>query len=48
MVGMGVGMAGEVLASWKCVCMFMLGGMAGEVAPGEGIYGGVALELGSK
>ena len=46
MLGMVVGMAGEVLASWSWVCM--LGGMAGEVAPGEGIYGGVALEVGSK
>ena len=46
MVGMVVGMAGEVLASWSCVCI--VGGMVGEVAPGEGIYGGVALEVGSK
>ena len=35
MVGMVVGMAGEVLASWKCNCL--LGGMVGEVLPGEGI-----------
>ena len=46
MLGMVVGMAGEVFASWSCVCM--LGGMAGEGARGEGIYGGVALEVGSK
>ena len=46
MLGMVVGMAGEVSASWSGVCI--LGGMAGEVAPGEGMYGGVALEVGSK
>ena len=32
----------------QLVVRLHVGGMAGEVAPGEGMYGGVALEVGSK